>query len=56
VTKLLQQLHDELVRRHYAGSTIQSYLMIVDLRCRSARTRERSNTQCVKALRRRFPL
>jgi integrase/recombinase XerD len=29
VTKLLQQLHDELVRRHDAGSTIQSYLTIV---------------------------
>lgn len=30
MTKLLQQLHDELVRRHYAASTIQSYQTIVE--------------------------
>jgi integrase/recombinase XerD len=30
VTKLLQRLHEELVRRHYAASTIQSYSTIVE--------------------------
>jgi integrase/recombinase XerD len=30
VTKLLQQLRDELVRRDYAPSTIRSYTQIVD--------------------------
>lgn len=30
MTKLLQRLHDELVRRHYAASTIQSYQTIVE--------------------------
>jgi integrase len=29
VTKLLQRLHDELVRRHYAATTRDSYLKIV---------------------------
>jgi hypothetical protein len=29
VTKLLQRLHDELVRRHYAATTRESYLKIV---------------------------
>jgi integrase/recombinase XerD len=29
VTKLLQRLHDELVRRHYATTTRESYLRIV---------------------------
>jgi len=30
VTQLLQGLHDELVRRDYAASTIRSYVQIVD--------------------------
>ena len=30
MTKLLQCLRDELVRRDYAASTIRSYLRIVD--------------------------
>ena len=30
VTKLLHCLRDELVRRDYAGSTIRSYIQIVD--------------------------
>ena len=30
MTKLLQCLRDELVRRDYAGSTIRSYIQIVD--------------------------
>jgi integrase/recombinase XerD len=30
VTRLIQQLHDELVRRHYATSTIESYVQIVE--------------------------
>ena len=30
VTKLLQRLHDELVRRDYAATTIRSYVQIVD--------------------------
>jgi hypothetical protein len=29
VTQLLQRLHDELVRRHYAITTRESYLKIV---------------------------
>jgi hypothetical protein len=29
VTKLLQRLHDELVRRHYATTTRESYLKIL---------------------------
>ena len=29
MTKLLQRLHDELVRRHYATTTRESYLRIV---------------------------
>ena len=29
MTKLLQRLHDELVRRHYATTTRESYLKIV---------------------------
>jgi hypothetical protein len=29
VTKLLQHLHDELVRRHYATTTRESYLKIL---------------------------
>lgn len=31
MTQQLQQLHDELVRRHYAASTIQSYETIVEV-------------------------
>jgi hypothetical protein len=30
VTKLLQDLRDELVRRDYAASTIRSYIQIVE--------------------------
>jgi hypothetical protein len=30
VTKLLQRLHDELVRRNHATTTRESYLRIVD--------------------------
>ena len=30
MTKLLQRLRDELVRRDYAASTIRSYIQIVD--------------------------
>ena len=30
MTKLLQRLRDELVRRDYAASTIRSYVQIVD--------------------------
>jgi hypothetical protein len=30
VTKLLQELRDELVRRDYAASTIRSYIQIVE--------------------------
>jgi integrase/recombinase XerD len=30
VTKLLQRLHDELVRRQYSPVTIRSYIRIVD--------------------------
>jgi len=30
VTRLIQQLHDELVRRQYAASTIESYVKIVE--------------------------
>ena len=39
MTKLLQQLHDELVRRHYAASTTQSYLTIVEAFHRHVGTR-----------------
>ena len=30
MTRLVQQLHDELVRRQYAASTIESYVKIVE--------------------------
>ena len=33
MTKFLQRLRDELVRRDYAASTIRSYIQIVDAFC-----------------------
>ena len=42
MTKLLQRLHDELVRRHYAATTIRSYVQIVEAFRRHTRWAPRS--------------
>ena len=50
MTKLLQRLHDELVRRHYATTTRESYLRILNafqrMRIGALRRAVRITTRC----------